>query len=290
LVHFPGGDHGDASHARFRDGILEVCCDGMWSPVRAALRYVTQQPWDRIPPVTRTLIFNPVLTCLAGGRNKALAAKAYARLNATLGGTGLRIRMPDTLWDLTLDEVPGCVTRLGGVAVVKAPYSNAGQGVYTITSPSELAAFMEHGAHAHHCERFVVQALVGGRGWSSTSSLGLLQHVGTVPDADGHIFVSDLRMMVGARAGPGGGGYFPVAMYSRRAHKPLPMAAPDAGGSWAVLGTNLSGMSVRLGLFDSSGLVLTVCSAQAGRCLVHGGGSPHPHGHARAGTPGHWAG
>ena len=42
----------------------------VWAPVRACLRYVTQRPWNRIPPITRTLIFNPVLACLAGGRNK----------------------------------------------------------------------------------------------------------------------------------------------------------------------------------------------------------------------------
>lgn len=42
-----------------------------WERVRAAIRYVTQKPWNRIPPITRTLIYNPVLACLAGGRNKA---------------------------------------------------------------------------------------------------------------------------------------------------------------------------------------------------------------------------
>ena len=45
-----------------------------WERVRAAIRYVTQKPWNRIPPITRTLIYNPVLACLAGGRNKARRA------------------------------------------------------------------------------------------------------------------------------------------------------------------------------------------------------------------------
>ena len=45
-----------------------------WEHVRAAIRYVTQKPWNRIPPITRTLIYNPVLACLAGGRNKARRA------------------------------------------------------------------------------------------------------------------------------------------------------------------------------------------------------------------------
>ena len=43
----------------------------VWSPVRAALRYVTQKPWNRIPALTKTFMYNPVLACLAGGRNKA---------------------------------------------------------------------------------------------------------------------------------------------------------------------------------------------------------------------------
>ena len=42
-----------------------------WTPVRAALRYVTHKPWNRIPALTRTFMYNPVLACLAGGRNKA---------------------------------------------------------------------------------------------------------------------------------------------------------------------------------------------------------------------------
>ncbi len=49
---------------------LNTPAAAVWAPVRACLRYVTQRPWNRIPPITRTLIFNPVLACLAGGRNK----------------------------------------------------------------------------------------------------------------------------------------------------------------------------------------------------------------------------
>lgn len=33
---------------------------------------------------TLTLILNPIVGCLAGGRNKSVAAKAYARLNDSL--------------------------------------------------------------------------------------------------------------------------------------------------------------------------------------------------------------
>jgi hypothetical protein len=54
------------------DGVMEVRdADGSWVSVRACFRYVTQAPWDRIPLVTKTLIHNPIIACLAGGRNKS---------------------------------------------------------------------------------------------------------------------------------------------------------------------------------------------------------------------------
>ena len=63
----------------------------------AALRYVTQRPWDRIPLDTRTIILNPIVACLAGGRNKSVAAKAYADLNTDLACSGLQIKTPFTV-------------------------------------------------------------------------------------------------------------------------------------------------------------------------------------------------
>ena len=47
---------------------------------------------------------------------------------------------------------------MGGHAVVKVPYSNAGQGVYTITCPEELANFM---AEDSRYDKYIVQSLVG---------------------------------------------------------------------------------------------------------------------------------
>ena len=75
-----------------------------WVPIRAAFRYVTQKPWQRIPLVgSRTLILNPVLACLAGGRNKLLADKAYGFFNARHLelGSRLEIRVPETIRDVT---------------------------------------------------------------------------------------------------------------------------------------------------------------------------------------------
>lgn len=207
--------------------------DERWRPVRAALRYVTQKPWTRISPITRTAVFNPVLVCLAGGRNKMLASKAYDLYNAKMFSSGLQIRTPETIWDLTRAEVPLWVERMGGVATIKNPYSNAGQGVYTVTNESELEEFM---SSEQNYDRFIVQALIGNFAWSSRSSSGAFYHIGTVPDKKARIFAADLRFMVGC----GPSGFFPTAIYSRRAQEPLRATLDGDHRSWEMLGTNLS--------------------------------------------------
>jgi len=219
--------------ARFDDGVLQVRDEeGTWHPIRAALRYVTQRPWNRIPVQTKTLIFNPVIACLAGGRNKLVAAKAYDLYNAELLPSGLEIRTPETIRDIRRDEVPLWVQRFGGHAVVKIPYANAGQGVFTITSEEELAVFMD-GDWGY--ERFIVQSLIGNHKWSSISRKGRFYQVGTMPNRRGQIFVADLRMMVCATDH----GFRPLAIYGRRARMPLVEHLVTAT-SWDVLGTNLS--------------------------------------------------
>jgi hypothetical protein len=230
LVHCPA----DASeHIRWRDGVLFVDMNGEEVPIRAAFRYVTQRPWTRIPPITRTAMLNPVVVCLAGGRNKLLAAKAYDFYNGQLAPTGLAIRTPETIWDVSINEVPLWVARMGGVAVVKDPYSNAGQGVFTITSPEELEAFM---TRKHRYDQFIVQALIGNSAWSSKTKDGCFYHVGTTPNRRGEIYVADLRFMLGN----GPGGFYPIALYARRARAPLSQSLTAGQSSWDMLGTNLS--------------------------------------------------
>ncbi len=214
-------------------GVLEVRANGEWVPIRGAFRYVTQQPWSRIPPLSKTMIYNPVLICLAGGRNKLVASKAYDIYNAAHRGDGLQINTPETIWDVSLEEVPLWVQRMGGVAVVKVPYSNAGQGVYTITSQAELDAFMDQ---EHAYDQFIVQALIGNSKWSSQTSSGRLFHVGTMPDKRLNLYVADIRFMVTASPD----GFKPVAVYARRARKPLRTTLSPDEPSWDMLGTNLS--------------------------------------------------
>ncbi len=231
LAPFPSATASRA--ARFEDGLLLVRdAEGNEHPIRAALRYVTQQPWNRIPVQTRTLIYNPIIGCLAGGRNKLIASKAYDFYNAELLSSGLEIRTPETIRDVSKEEVPLWVQRFGGHAVVKVPYANAGQGVYTITTDDELDEFM----HADmRYEQFIVQSLIGNHRWSSVSRKGRHYHVGTMPNKRGQIYVADVRMMVCATES----GFRPLAIYARRARMPL-VERLVTGTSWDVLGTNLS--------------------------------------------------
>jgi hypothetical protein len=233
-VHLTPMRDDDSAPARFRGGVLEVRSGaGEWQPMRAAFRYVTQRPWATIPVKAKTRILNPVVACLAGGRNKLVANTAYNLFNAELESSGLQIYVPETIGNVAKPEIPLLTRRFGGHAVVKIPYSNAGQGVFPILSPRDLESFM---CADHGYDRYVVQSLIGNYSWSSEVRAGRYYHVGTMPDRHGHIYVADLRMMVCS----GEGGMRPVAVYARRAEKPLPQKLDAAEDSWAILGTNLS--------------------------------------------------
>ena len=67
-----------------------------------------------------------------------VAAKAYEAMNKILAQDNLEIRFPKTISDVEKHEVQAYVEAFGWRAVVKIPYSNAGQGVYTITSKKEF--------------------------------------------------------------------------------------------------------------------------------------------------------
>lgn len=223
----------DRQHLENRNGLLILHRDGTEIPIRLAFRYLTQKPWNRLPVNSKTLIFNPIIACLAGGRNKLLAAKAYDYFNAKWEGSGLSINMPETFRDVSKEEIPFLVQQLGGQAVIKIPYSNAGQGVFTIVHPEELEAFMQMD---FYYDQFIVQSLIGNYKWSSETKKGRLYHVGTVPDKRGHSFVSDIRMMICQ----GREGFMPLSIYARRAEKPLVDQLKQGAASWSILGTNLS--------------------------------------------------
>lgn len=98
-----------------------------WHPIRACFRYLTQKPWNRFPLRTRTIVMNEIISCLAGGRNKMMAARAYDFYNCELVGSGLHVRTPETINNVTLGEIPLWIKSMGGHAVLKVPYSNAGK-------------------------------------------------------------------------------------------------------------------------------------------------------------------
>lgn len=234
-VHYVYFDqHESDPPVRFVEGIMEIRqSDGRWYPIRAAFRYLTQRPWNRLPVFSKTKILNPIIACLAGGRNKMIAAKAYDMFNGKMEGSGLAINIPETIRDVRKDEIPLWVTRMGGQAVVKVPYSNAGQGVYTIVSQAELDAFMKLD---FQYDQFIVQSLIGNYQWSSTSKTGRFYHVGTIPNAKGNTYVADLRMMLSSTSS----GLRPLCVYARRAAKPLRDQLDQSSDSWEMLGTNLS--------------------------------------------------
>ncbi len=219
--------------AKFIDGVLHVLDEEKWIPIRAAFRYVTQKPWNRIPVNSKTKILNPTVACLAGGRNKMVAAKAYNIFNSELHEHGLRINVPETIWDVRKNEIPLWVRKMGGHAVIKVPYSNAGQGVFTIVTQEELDAFM---ALEFNYDLFIVQSLIGNSNWSSTTTSGKLYHVGTIPNQKNQTFVADIRMMVSTTDQ----GIRPLCTYARRAELPLADHLNDGSNSWSMLGTNLS--------------------------------------------------
>jgi len=104
---------------RFEDGIMYVRNEeGAFVPIRAAFRYLTQKPWNRLPLHSKTRILNPTIACLAGGRNKMVAAKAYDIFNTELEPNGLKINTPETIWDVSKNEIPLWVKKMGGHAVI----------------------------------------------------------------------------------------------------------------------------------------------------------------------------
>lgn len=212
---------------------IRVNLESEWIPIRAAFRYVTQKPWNRIPLKTKTLILNPIISCVSGGRNKLIASKAYDLFNAELYGTGLEICVPETIHDVKKQEVPLWLQKFGGIGVVKVPYGNAGQGVYTIVNQAELDDFMKEESNY---DQYIIQSLIGNYHWSSRSTKGQFYHVGTVPDKKLRSYVADLRMMISSTEN----GYKPLVIYGRRSRTPLrDHLSPDVS-SWEMLGTNLS--------------------------------------------------
>ncbi|GAA4275756.1 hypothetical protein [Aquimarina mytili] len=234
---------------KFEKGIMLIWVDDTWLKVRACFRYLTQKPWNRIPILSKTKIINPIISCLAGGRNKLIAAKAYQIFNSEISEFGLKINIPNTVWEVRKNEIPLWVKQMGGHAVIKVPYSNAGQGVYTIVTQRDLDEFMNKD---FDYDMFIVQSLIGNSDWSSIFKNQKLYHVGTIPNKRNETYVCDIRMMISSTSK----GIRPVCTYARRAKKPLPNEIDQVMNSWEILGTNLSYQEQGTWKTDTNRLIL----------------------------------
>ncbi len=242
----------DTAAVQFTDNKLHILGeDGVYVPIRAAFRYVTQHPWDRIPEASKTLLLNPIEACLAGGRNKAKAFQAYTAFNEGAANDGLHIEMPSTFLEVPLAELHAYFKQLGGKMVIKVPDSNAGQGVYTVTSGREFEK-VHNILSKFPKERYLLQELILSN--YDPEAPDAYYHVGTLPDLKGRSYAFDARMMIHSTAE----GLRPLAIYSRRSRFPLNEPLGEEVDSWEVYGTNLSVKStegwtyddVRLMLFD----------------------------------------
>uniref|UniRef100_A0A915L7M7 Uncharacterized protein n=1 Tax=Romanomermis culicivorax TaxID=13658 RepID=A0A915L7M7_ROMCU len=93
---------------------------GTWKEMRAVFRYVTRRPWVKLPLLTKTVVLNPVIACLAGGRNKLLAAKAYEIFNDKYDKSdGLCIHFPLSITDVTKQSIPKYAEKMNYQLVVK---------------------------------------------------------------------------------------------------------------------------------------------------------------------------
>ncbi len=248
LVYCSAKTHKDVM--RIKDEWIEINIPWKWRQrVRWWIRYVTQQPRKYIPIRCNTLLINPIISCLAWGRNKLVATKAYEKYNARIQHLWLKIMYPETVCDVSLEKIPYRVDRWGGKAVVKNPYSNAWQWVYTITNEKELKAFMEEN---HTYSKFIVQSLLWNAHRSSFWRTWRWYHVGTLPDKKWNTYVVDVRM----RIINGINGFAPLSLNARRAKAPLPEDIYNTESSRDILGTNLSYIEDGVSKTDSSRLIL----------------------------------
>lgn len=185
-------------HIYWENGVLFVLNDGTYIPIRAAFRFVTQKPWLKIPVKTQTFIYNPVIACLAGGRNKLIANKAYDNFNDEFSNTGIKIHKPLTLTDIDLKDIAEHVRNMNYCSVIKIPYSNSGQEVFIIRCEKDLNDFLRE-VNNFTYKKCIIQELITPKC--------------TEPDTSGNKYIYDLRFMNYHN----GSNYVPLIMYARKA-------------------------------------------------------------------------
>ncbi|CAG8808552.1 22976_t:CDS:2, partial [Racocetra persica] len=187
---------------------------------------------------SKTVIFNNIIAYLAGGQNKIMVSKLFEVFNTEFSESGLAIHFSKTIYNISKYEISSYIEKMGGHAVIKAPYGYCGQGIYIITNSEELKEFFDAN---HHYKKFIVQSLVRSALWSKESCSEKFYHIGTMPNCHNQTFVNDLRMMVSAD----NTGFHPVNISLRRASEPLPTYLPNNSNwnPWKVFGTNVTSSS-----------------------------------------------
>ena len=155
-------------------------------------------------------------------------------------GMGLDLLIPTTVHGVAFDELRDLITSMDYRAVVKVPYSNCGQGVFTMLNQAEMERFL---AMPHHYDLYVVQSVIGSAEWADSADAPVTGAAASSPwfhrgcVVGGRPYVFDLRSLVVSTPE----GFRPLAFCARRAAMPLDSApAALVKDSFAMLGTNLT--------------------------------------------------
>jgi hypothetical protein len=216
------------NYFRINDDYLEIFINNKWTKIRACYKYVQTKPWLMLPVQSKTFIYNSLLGCLAGGRNKAIAALAYSILNHELKDKGLKINHPKTFVNLSKEDVLEKYKERG-LGVAKGLYGNGGYDIYFLTSDKDLSFFKEH---AMSNNKYIYQDLVGLKSWLKNGADNRYFHIGTnLPDRK----VFDLRMCIAYTKD----GYRPSSMFSRTSKEALNENYDEINNFKNVLLTNI---------------------------------------------------
>jgi hypothetical protein len=217
----------------YRDEQLYLLHQGLPVPIRGVFRYLTQYPWKVFRAKTTTFVFNPIEVCLSGGRNKLMANRAYRNFNGIFGAQGLAINYPHTVSYPDKESLEKKIKETGYRGVIKIPYLNKGQGVFTICGSGDWQRYLRCTSDSL-TKDYLFQNLLGNETCSTDRKK---RHRFTRPDHNGNQYIYDLRMMCCSTAA----GIVPVSAYARRSRDPVnrKTADPDRD-SWNLFGTNIS--------------------------------------------------
>jgi hypothetical protein len=213
-----------AEYYRVGNEYLEIKLNGKWTPIRAAIKYVQDQPWLKMPIISKTFIFNNLLGCLCGGRNKSMANIAYKKLESSLP-KGVNINHPYTESNLTKKQVLKLVEKRG-IGVVKGLYSNSGREVFFLIKDRDIKEFEDT---EFEYDNFIYQDLIGHQNWIS-------DYEKTERFCHFYDYVYDIRLVISYTQE----GFKPISILSRRAPKPLNPNLDEISDFKEMLLTNLS--------------------------------------------------